>query len=287
MEYGLKKLKLNPRIECFWWRLLNEAIPTNGFIMNRRLLGHNLYPRGCAEQENTEHVMVQCHKLQQPIGILRKWGFACLMFCSANDGKYHLDRLSEYNRSLANLYCSLVYFSWKSRNSIKHGKNEWSLNFIAGNAISYASIASYNLFMDHWDANQPSMLNSFWHPAPLEWIKVNLDAALTTNNNGGICGVFRDSKGKFLLAFGIKCMHWDSGTMELMAIRSLKKFICNWMLDAKGLIIEADNFNIIKLLQKSMNKESRFLHKEEIEDLSFFVGFGNIYFTLLIETVIS
>ncbi|XP_020688383.1 uncharacterized protein LOC110103860 [Dendrobium catenatum] len=209
VEYGiwLKKLKLNPRIECFWWRLLNEAIPTNDFLMNCRILGHNSCPRGCEEREDTYHIMVHCHKLQQVIGILNKWGFTCPLFCSTKDCKYHLEKLSVHNRSLANLYYSLVYFSWKSRNSIKHGKNDWNSNFIAGNAISYASITSSNLFMDHWDTNQPSRMNYIWHPPPPEWIKVNLDAALTNNYNGGIGGVFRDSKGRFLLAFGIKCMH--------------------------------------------------------------------------------
>ncbi|PKU87175.1 Putative ribonuclease H protein [Dendrobium catenatum] len=151
VDYGiwLKKLKLNPIIECFWWRLLNEAIPTNEFLMNRRLLGHNLCHRGCEEHEDTNHIMVHCHKLQQVISILNIWGFTWPLFTSAKDCKYHLEKLSVHNKSLANLYCSLVYFSWKSRNSIKHGKNEWSLNFIAGNAISYASIASSNLFLDH------------------------------------------------------------------------------------------------------------------------------------------
>ncbi|KAI0492161.1 hypothetical protein KFK09_026427 [Dendrobium nobile] len=280
VDYGiwLKKLKLNPRIECFWWRLLNEAIPTNEFLMNRRLLGHNLCPRGCEEREDTNHIMVHCHKLQQVISILNIWGFTWPLFTSAKDCKYHLEKLSVHNKSLANLYCSLVYFSWKSRNSIKHGKNEWSLNFIARNAISYASIASSNLFLDHWDTNQPSRLNSFWHPPPPELIKVNLDAALTNNYNGGVGGVFRDSKGRFSLAFGIKCLHWDIGYLELMPIRSLKNVIYNWMLDAKGLIIEGDNFNIIKLLHKSFNKDARLLYKEEVEDLSFLDGFGNILF---------
>ncbi|KAI0516001.1 hypothetical protein KFK09_008672 [Dendrobium nobile] len=280
VEYGewLKKIKLNPRIQCFWWRILNEAIPANDFLMKRRLLGHNSCPRGCVEQENTDHVMVHCSKLQQAIGTLRKWGFLCPLFSSINDCKFHLKILSEENKSMANLYCSIVYFTWNSRNQLKHGNNEWSVNFIACNAISYASISTSYLLMDHWDANQPSRLISFWHPPPPEWIKVNFDAALTNNNNGGIGGVFRDSKGRFLLAFGISCIRWDIGTLELIAIRSLKNFISNWMLDAKGLIVECDNLNIIKLLQRSKNNGSRNGFQEDIEDLSFLDGFGNFLF---------
>ncbi|PKU60060.1 Putative ribonuclease H protein [Dendrobium catenatum] len=91
VDYGiwLKKLKLNPRIEFFWWRLLNEAIPTNDFLMNRRLLGHNSCPRGCEEREDNNHIMVHCHKLQQVIGILNKWGFTWPMFRTAKDCKFH------------------------------------------------------------------------------------------------------------------------------------------------------------------------------------------------------
>ncbi|XP_028549589.1 uncharacterized protein LOC114579380 [Dendrobium catenatum] len=240
VEYGswLKKLHLNPKIECFWWRLLNDALPTNGFLMYQRLLGQRLCPRGCNEPENADYVMVQCLKLKQEIGVLKNWGFPVPDFTYANDYKLILKKLVEHNNSIANLYCSLVYFSWKSRNLFKHGEQELSLNYIASSAISYASISKSNLFLDHWSANQPDRLFSHWHPPPPEWIKVNLEVDLISYYNGGIGGIVRDSEGRFLLAFGINFTHWDSGLLELLAVYSLKKFMFDWMLEAKGFIIE-------------------------------------------------
>ncbi|PKU78573.1 Putative methylesterase 14, chloroplastic [Dendrobium catenatum] len=56
-----------------------------------------------------------------------------------------------------------------------------------------------------------------------------------------------------------------------MAIRALKLFHNMWNFEAKGIIIEGDNQNVINYLQRSLNKAS---HKnEEIEDLSFLEDF--------------
>ncbi|KAI0502693.1 hypothetical protein KFK09_017650 [Dendrobium nobile] len=74
-------------------------------------------------------------------------------------------------------------------------------------------------------------------------------------------------KEDFFFAFGIKCVHWDIGYLELMAIRALKFFHNNWNYEAKGIIVESDNHNVIKYLQSSMNKVH--YKEEEVEDLSF------------------
>ncbi|KAL0927016.1 hypothetical protein M5K25_001167 [Dendrobium thyrsiflorum] len=122
------------------------------------------------------------------------WGFPIPVFSSIWDCKTKLELLSSANPFIAKVYCSLVYFSWKSRNKVKHGDHEFGLSFIASNAISFASISNSNMFVDHWGANQPNQLSSSWHPPPPGWIKVNLDASLLKSKEGGIGGVFRDSK---------------------------------------------------------------------------------------------
>ncbi|KAH0453117.1 hypothetical protein IEQ34_017441 [Dendrobium chrysotoxum] len=163
------------------------------------------------------------------------------------------------------LQCCSVDFKYSgiSRNICNHGDPELSLSYIASNAISFASIASSNLFVDHCYVNQPNQLSFYWQPPPPGWIKVNLDASLIKSNNGGIGGVFRDWKGRFLLAFGVNCIHWDNGLLELWAFRSLKKIILEWMLDAKGIIIEGDNRNIISHLQNSASKTGEDVNRDD------------------------
>ncbi|KAH0451783.1 hypothetical protein IEQ34_019082 [Dendrobium chrysotoxum] len=107
-------------------------------------------------------------------------------------------------------------------------------------------------------------------------IKVNIDAALLSNNSAGIGGVFRDNKGRFLLAFGFKCTHWDISLLELMAVWALKKVIQDWIFEYNGLIIEGDNVNIIKILQRAWKEFKN--NKLMEEDLAFLMEFNQISF---------
>ncbi|KAH0451244.1 hypothetical protein IEQ34_018543 [Dendrobium chrysotoxum] len=68
-----------------------------------------------------------------------------------------------------------------------------------------------------------------------------------------IGGIFRDHHGRFMLAFGIKYMHWDMSRKELVVVTSLTKIFQDWMLDSKGIIIEGDNINIIHFLHNTFN----------------------------------
>ncbi|PKU85645.1 Putative ribonuclease H protein [Dendrobium catenatum] len=98
------------------------------------------------------------------------------------------------------------------------------------------------------------MLSNSWHPPPPGWIKINVDAALKSNNMAGVGGVVRDDKGRFLLAFGADFVHWDISQVELMAIFFLKNIVKDWMFEYQGVMIEGDNSNIIKALQIGWKK---------------------------------
>ncbi|KAI0522398.1 hypothetical protein KFK09_004777 [Dendrobium nobile] len=120
-----------------------------------------------------------------------------------------------------------------------------------------AAFSSNNPYTDHWGANQLYKLNSsFWHPPPPGWIKVNIDASLLPSNEAGIGGIFRDNKGRMLLSFGFSVVHWDIVFLDLLAFCSLREVIKDWMMDARGLIIETDNSNVISYLQKSFAKDN-------------------------------
>ncbi|KAL0926249.1 hypothetical protein M5K25_002463 [Dendrobium thyrsiflorum] len=238
----IRKLKLRPWVELFWWRLNNNVIPSNDFLMYRRLLDCNACPRGCNSVENAEHIIVSCDKLRPVIQVLKLWGFAMPVFYSLNDCNKIMEKLSTTDPFIGNMYCSAVFFSWKSRNKIKHGGNEDGYVFVAANEVNFVvALFTFNLYSKNWGANQLHQLShSYWHPPPPEWIKVNIDASLLRSNKSGIGGVFRDCKGRFLLAFGFSSFHWDISQLLMLAITSLKKFVQDWKLDAKGRLLGTD-----------------------------------------------
>ncbi|PKU73176.1 hypothetical protein MA16_Dca021367 [Dendrobium catenatum] len=67
----------------------------------------------------------------------------------------------------------------------------------------------------NWDASLLRESETSWHPPPLDWIKINVDASLLDSNLASIGVVVRDSKGRLLLAFGKKKLHWDINQLEL------------------------------------------------------------------------
>ncbi|KAL0925589.1 hypothetical protein M5K25_003944 [Dendrobium thyrsiflorum] len=190
----LKKAKLRPRVEVFWCRIFNNAIPTFQFLYQRRIQGEFGCPRGCETKEDLEHITVNCMKLAEVICIL--------------------------NVFLINVYCNAIYLTRRARNKFLYeGKDDSSL-VIATNSVNYASIS----FMDegklgHWGINQSNGLLDRWYPPPPGWIKINVDASLLQSYKGGIGGIVRDSKGRFLRGYGGSCIHWDVAHLELMAIQ--------------------------------------------------------------------
>ncbi|XP_020673467.1 uncharacterized protein LOC110093053 [Dendrobium catenatum] len=70
---GLKKLKLNKKVEISWWRLSKSAIPTNYFLKYRRISFNDQCARGCQMFEDYEHIMVMCRYFVDTIVKLRDW----------------------------------------------------------------------------------------------------------------------------------------------------------------------------------------------------------------------
>ncbi|XP_020674415.1 uncharacterized protein LOC110093772 [Dendrobium catenatum] len=214
----MKKLKLKPKIELFWWRLCIDAIPSNSFLMKRKINNFSGCPRGCGEDEDSSHLVGKCSKLRKVIALLNSWGFLVPIFNSLDECLEGLQTYVGNNSLSANIFCTTVSLVWRSKCKLVHGKVEDSDNYIAANAISLAVRSNFlNIQTENWDANQ-LWLFSTWHLPPPGWIKINIDAALMRNHSARIGGVARDEKGRFLIAFGNHSLHWDVSYLELLAI---------------------------------------------------------------------
>ncbi|KAL0912936.1 hypothetical protein M5K25_016358 [Dendrobium thyrsiflorum] len=273
------KLKLNPRVELFVWRVCMNAIPTNDFLVHRRLADSNLCPRGCLEVENIDHCTATCPKLVQVIRLLNSWGFSVPVFNSFSDCMRKLKLISVRNSFLAKLYLVLIFHSWINRNRVKHGDGVESDVVIASRVISFmATLLEDKVIWGNWGTNQPPRLSNFWHPPPPKWLKINIDGSLRKSLIAGVAGVVRDCKGRFLMAFGCGYVHWDCAQMELLAFKSLKSYFQNWMVEANGIIIEGDNLNVINFLHNLYSIPGKKMREHMGEDLLFLKKFNNVFF---------
>ncbi|PKU77461.1 Putative ribonuclease H protein [Dendrobium catenatum] len=188
-----------------------------------------------------------------------------------------LKRLSITAPNVVRLYCNSVYVNWKNRNEVAHGKNAKSVSVSAAKIISTAFPIS-NPLIASWGANLPREFQNIWHPPPPGWMKINVDAALLTSYNAGIGGCFRDDKGRLLIVFGEKRLHWDIATLELDAVMTIRKFIQPWMLEYKEIILEGDNLNVIRFIQNSLNKAKWQSFNRVEENLLFLAEFNKVLF---------
>ncbi|KAI0515987.1 hypothetical protein KFK09_008658 [Dendrobium nobile] len=137
---------------------------------------------------------------------------------------------------------------WGFRNKVKHGKVGDSVVLIAANVLRFVSTTNKDILLDHWDVNQsPGLFSKTWHPPPPEWYKINIDASLKDNY----------------------------GAVELLVFRSLKDVLKGSLQDAKGIIIEGDNKNVIKFLHKLYNKPKELGGSIEDEELLVLSSWNN------------
>ncbi|KAI0515992.1 hypothetical protein KFK09_008663 [Dendrobium nobile] len=277
--YGnwLKKLKLNKMVEIFWWQLSKSAIPTNHFLKYRRISSIDLYARGYQLVEDYEHIMVQCKYLVDTIVKMHDWGIHIPIFQSLDCCLQKLRSLTGQNYGIVKIYCTIVHLNWKNRNDVKYGKVALPSSLVAANVLSLAMYKSIP-YLDCWGTNLLWESTKAWCPPPLDWIKINVDASLLSSNIAGIGGVFRDHKGRLILAFGKKKIHWDIAQFELEAVITVRDFIRRWMLDCKGVIIESDNINIVTFFQDSLKKKFWYVDRWPVKELFFLDDFNKVVF---------
>ncbi|XP_020673022.1 uncharacterized protein LOC110092705 [Dendrobium catenatum] len=236
------KLGLNARVEVFIWRMFTDALPSGDFLFRMKLADDSCCPMGYGIVEDVNHISSRCYKLRKVLYVKRGWGFQVQVFNGWED-------------------------SWNSLQKVKDGNMMMDKQHL---------VQSKN-----WVVNQSLGLSlSKWQPPPLDWIKINLDASLKGNYEAGIGGIVRDCKGRFLLAFGRKKMHWDIAQLELSAVLALTDNIRDRFDDVGGIIVEGDNKNVIEIHHKMHSIPKNVDRRLDLEDSSFLNKFGMGFKTL-------
>lgn len=279
----LKRLKLQPRVRLFWWRLLWNAIPSRCWLTFHRLANDDQCPWNCGTIEDISHVAFGCQQVLLMLQIFSSWGFSMPTFSSLDDFIIACSPSSPYNLKVLQLYCFIIYYSWRNRNDKIHGQPVASPTSLAAQIFAGFSYAYPTLMLEQWDTIQPSRLvtNQTWCPPPPGWLKVNIDGALQHNYRGGAGFVFRDSLGQILSCGGSAVQHWDASQVELFAISILHLGIRSEFLDFDGIIVEGDSRNVISCIRDKFkcNLTADFNCLEKT--LSSLAGFKNVVFNFV------
>ncbi|XP_058726377.1 uncharacterized protein LOC131597717 [Vicia villosa] len=124
----------------------------------------------------------------------------------------------------------IIYFVWEAKNWVRFKNIHPNLRVtiqeirsqthLTGLSTSVASSSSmeyfcilkqFNIKIRPPDASR--IIEFFWHPPPIRWVKCNTDGAYLPNSMAaGCCGLFRDHLVNFLLTFA-KFVPWPSSTI--------------------------------------------------------------------------
>ncbi|XP_020679439.1 uncharacterized protein LOC110097414 [Dendrobium catenatum] len=138
----LKKLKMMARVEVFWWRLSRGVIPTNEFLKFRKIYNDDQCVRGCGEVENMSHITSMCNHLREVLKKIHEWGIFVPVFNSMEDCLSELKCPSMTAPNVVILYFNDVYWNWKNRNEVAHGKEANTISATAANVLSTAYLSS-------------------------------------------------------------------------------------------------------------------------------------------------
>ncbi|XP_020691196.1 uncharacterized protein LOC110105868 [Dendrobium catenatum] len=276
----IRKFKLHPRENMFWWRLLRDAIPTNVWLLRRNLEDCSRCPWGCNEDENRDHCTVSCRFLKSILMQLDRWGYTMPAATSFDDMLRILEELAGCNPGLGKIYCSAVYHAWRARNDKKHGRSWGSPAVVAATILGAIPKTHLMPFVEPWHTNQPLRLSDplLWCVPPPNWLKFNFDASLLSSNLAGLGLVVRDHCGNLIVATGQQVEHWDVATAELLAACTIKDVLEDWMMDRAGIIIEGDCSNIIEWFQQLRHPHHNMHRCRDGPDLSFLSLFPQVLF---------
>ncbi|KAK8945074.1 hypothetical protein KSP39_PZI007956 [Platanthera zijinensis] len=148
-----------------------------------------------------------------------------------------LDRLlseATNNRKsgLAIFLTSIIYYTWKARNSFVHGEPFLQPTAIAINALHDADNGSWNVHCNHQIS---------WTSPPVGWLKVNFDGSVHANFKAGLGCVVRDHLGTPLAAKGVKIFSRSIMATEFKSACMGLDLVRHFMHDTVGIILEGDS----------------------------------------------
>lgn len=194
------RLKIPPKVRIFWWRALNNFLPTKGELKRRHIEREDHFETCGEPGESLYHVALTC-------------SFACQFWRTAQEitgCKLPALHSETWTRDIlsgelcspneAALIICGAWSLWSGRNARKHGKTRWNptaaVQHVASMVEDLVVLQTENAVSLAKQSRRVS-----WERPPHGWCKVNTDAAFHASSATGASGVvIRDADGKLIAA---------------------------------------------------------------------------------------
>ncbi|KAK4274665.1 hypothetical protein QN277_017856 [Acacia crassicarpa] len=218
------KIKVIPRVQHFIWRILNNAVATNGALYKRRRSQNRICPICTDAVETVEHLFFHCPWTRcvwfgSSLGVK----LDVVSILNFNAWWIQISGMSSLDQHNLSLICWILWFIWKQRNNLVFDHKD-------PNPIDVIQCARKNNF-DFWVNCDKKNINPevrgadpakpvVWSPPTAGTLKYNCDGAFSPNGTDAAIGVIcRDQLGGFKWGFVAKVKSISAFMTEALALK--------------------------------------------------------------------
>ncbi|KAK8606864.1 hypothetical protein V6N13_052617 [Hibiscus sabdariffa] len=268
-------LNLPAKCKIFFWRLLNNFLPTFANLQYKRVQVRNTCPLCEFAAESTDHLLFLCPFIKQ---VLSSVG---LPHPPANHSSFYKDAFAGWfvnSNAKQQMLLVITYWAiWHARNKLIYEGSLCSIpttsTFIQAFILETESLAGISTL-------KPVPKKVKWFPPDSSTIKLNFDAAFNNSTNTSVSGIVaRNSQGLVLAActFPHSAVA-DAFSAEALACESAVTFASD--LGFRSVQVEGDSLSIIKKFNAATMDRS--LISPIISDIQTLRGsFDNITFSFV------
>ena len=198
---SLWRLKVQPKIRIFWWRVLKGFLPAKEELCRRHIGEDYTCPMCGNKEESLFHFLVTCNHAK--LFWIEAEDFFEFKIPKLHPATWSRDLLdpSFIGRDRAAVIISVMWAIWSSRNKYTHEE----VKYQPGRSMVLVKelIQAMYIPSDAVDGRSPA--KEKWKPSKEGWCKINTDASVNVITGASAIGmVAQDHAGEIMLATGRK-----------------------------------------------------------------------------------
>jgi len=249
----LWKLKVPPKVKVFWWRVINEFLPTRQILHKKHIEPIANCDLCGADSESIRHVLMECSVAKSFWEYMKSTTGAKLPMLHPDSWAFDLISCKGVAKQDQAVFLIGMYALWMQRNRSKHGEPSRPIKF----AVQWAVDMAFDL---QQAGSAPLSVKPqgtpLWQKPEAGWLKCNTDGAFYDRHWKGASGaVLRDDNGAFIRA----CARWydnclDVLTSEALACRDGLQLARH--VNASKVWLETDSQEVLRLWEVGENCRS-------------------------------
>ncbi|KAL9437587.1 hypothetical protein AB3S75_023453 [Citrus x aurantiifolia] len=249
-------MSLPKKIKIFIWRAAKNLLPIAANLWKRKILAQPLCQLCGNALENTFHALVECRSARR-IWKVTEAAVELRSIATQDILSVIQDLERRIGKADTEMVVAMFWVAWSARNQVSFKGKREDPRILAAKAESVVEEFKRVKAQTRKDfAEQKEKIPRGWSPPPLDWCKINVDAAINVKNQcAGLGVVIRDAGENFVAdAIKVTKFHGDVTHAEVEAVSwglSIAKHA-----ELPNIITESDSQETIDLVNSKKSSKT-------------------------------